>query len=491
MSSNGRIADFVASRTAIVAQTPARTRISQVLDDASFMEIGAFVRQRPTELAEAVKEVPAEAVVTGWGTVNGMPVYVFSQDLTSMGGAVSEMHARKIVRLYELAAKTGNPIIGIFDSKGARIVEGIDALNGYAEIIAAARRVSGVVPQIAIVAGQCGGAAAIAAACFDFVVMTESAEGYMHSPQVIAAYAGDNDKTGSADACAVSGFASFKAVNDAEAAEIVRKLIGYLPSNNLDEQEFENSADDINRSAAISEMIPEDASAAMNMHAVIGAIADDGDYMECSAEYGANIAVCFAKLDGQTVGIVANCADIDASSAKKTASFVAFCDAFNIPVVTLVDAGDFEVSARFENGGGIAAAADLAGAYAAATIPKVTVVVRKAIGSAYIAMASKGLGADMVYAYPTAEISALSANAAVTMLYDDQLEKADDPIADRQTLTAMYREKLSAPYEAAKREYVDEIINPDETRPMVIYALGILSTKNEDQIKRKHTSKSC
>ena len=469
MDTAGKRNDFLEKRQKIAAAgVNARKRINLLLDEGSFMELGSFVKQRPTEFGAA--DAAAEGVITGWGTIDGAPVCVFSQDVDALGGAVSEMHAKKITNLYDYALKTGLPVVGIFDSKGARVAEGVDALNGYAAILAAAAKASALVPQVAIVAGICGGAAAIVAESFDFVIAVKGGELFMHSPAVLAAAAEKKGIDATAETAAANGNASFVAADDAEAASIARTLLSMLPANSAGDRNYADSADDINRAADLNAM------ADGAPRAVLAQIADNGSYLEAGTGYATEITTAFARFDGEAVGVLGAEGVITSAGVAKAAAFVDFCDTFGISLLTIVNAEGFDMSTCFERTG-ISRTASLAAAYANADTAMVTLYTGKAIGSAYVAFGAKGLGCDMAFAWPQAEISATAAPAAVELFCRDELKKADDPVAKRAELEASFGETLASPYEAAKRGYVDEIIDPAETRQAVVYALGLLSTK--------------
>ena len=457
----------------------ARDRIAMLLDPGSFVELGAFAKKRPTELDIAREDVPAESVVTGFGTVMSRPVYVFSQDIAAMGGALSEMHAKKITAVYDLAAKTGGPVVGFYDSKGARLAEGVDAMNGYAEMIAKAAALSGVVPQISIVCGICGGAAAIAASTADFIIMSGGGELYMHSPTVVSSATG-KDPAASGAALAASGAAAFAFDSDGEAIGLVKKLLQMLPDNCEDGAYLFESPDDDNRLVDLSKIfISETDALDIDMRALVAAIADDGEYIEPWAAYGASITTAFICVGGMIAGVVAANGELCADCASKAAGFVNFCDAFNIPLVTLVNTPGYKTSACFEKSGGIQAAAQLSAAFAAASVPKVTLVAGRAYGSGYVSMCPKGLGADLVYAWPGAQISIMSPQSAAVMMYADEVAKAADPVAKRAEITARFGDTLASPYEAAARGYVDDIIDPAETRKVILYSLDMLSSKKD------------
>lgn len=471
MDNDGKRNDFLEKKTAITKKSRARERIELLCDSGSFMEVGSFVKQRPTEFGSAADSA-AEGVVTGWGTIDGAPVCVFSQDVSALGGAVSEMHAKKITALYDYALKVGIPVIGIFDSKGARIAEGVDALDGYAKIIAKASAAYSLVPQIAIISGICGGTAAVAASCFNFIIAVRGGEFFMSSPSVVAAVSGKPEIPAGAAEAAARGVADFEAASDEEAAALARALISYLPANSSKDKNYSPVSDDINRLVDISAMDGGEP------RSVLSQIADNGTYLETGAKYAPEILTAFARFDGETVAVVGAYGAISASGAKKAANFINFANIFGISVLTIVNTPGFECSAEFESGGGISFAALLASAYAGAGVPMVTLITGKATGSAYVALGARGLGCDMVFAWPEAEISAMNAASAVALLCEEQLAAAADPAAERERLTREFADKLAAPYEAAKRGYVDEIIDPAQTRQAVVYALGLLSTKN-------------
>ncbi len=453
------------------ATASARARIAALLDEGSFLEVGTFVARRPTELDLTSLGAPAEGVVTGWGTVDGAPVCVFAQDASAMGGAMSEMQAKKITALYDYALKTGVPVVGIFDTKGIRLAEGVDALNGYASVIAAARAASGVVPQIAVIAGGCGGAAALVASQFDFRIVLDKGEIFMHSPTVVAASSEKAEKSAAGKAAVDKGLADFVATSDEEAAEIAKTLLSYLPSNNAGDKNYAVTTDDLNRQVDVA------ATENGKPEAVLAQIADNGAYFAVAPDYAPAAFTAFARFDGETVGVLGAYDVLDRKACEKAARFVNFCDAFGISLLTIVNASGFAVSDDFEENGGVYAAAGLAAAYADAGIPMVTLITGKAVGSAYVTLGAKGLGCDMVFAWPNAEIGALSAETAVALFAGDAFKDAPNPLEARERLIKEYAAKVAAPLETAKRGYVDEIIEPAVTRQVITYALGLLSTK--------------
>lgn len=489
MSFNEKLQRLIDERAVISSGGPSvsKERLELLFDSGSFIETGAFVKQRPTEYAFA-ESAGYEPVITGWGTIEGAPVYAFSQDASTMSGAVSEMHAKKICNILDLAAKTGSPVVGFIDTKGAKLAEGIDALNGYAAIIAGLSRISGVVPTIAVVNGPCGGAGAVMVECFDFVIMDKAAELYINSPQIISAVSGKTAECAKAENNAKCGSAQFVAESDAASAGIARAIIAYLPQNNAGDRVFVQSADDLNRQLAIEGFIPDNNYDSVDMYGIVRELADKGEYLEVSSVFGTGMLCAFARLDGDTAGIIANRSDIDIDGANKAARFISLCDSLDIPIITLVDAGGFPFCANFENNGGVKAVARLSMAYAQATVPKISVVVRKAYGSAYVAMCSKGLGADVAFALPCAEISVMPLESAVNIIFSDEIAMSDNPITEREVICEKYRDILTSPYEAAKRGYIDDIIIPAELRQRVIYAAELLSVKRDDSLPKKHSS---
>lgn len=458
----------------------ARERLAALFDEGSFIEVGAFVKQRPTELDGAGVDANAEGVVTGYGAIDGRLCYAYAQDATVIGGALGEMHAAKIVKIIDMAVKMGAPVVAILDSNGARLAEGVDALQGYANIAAATSLASGVVPQVAVVAGLCAGGNAMIAANNDFVIMTEKAEMFLTAPVVLKAALGqDSTGVGTAAANAESGNVHLVAADDAQAIAMAKQLLLYLPSNNLEMAPVLETGDDINR------MIPElndiVSDAETNMEAIVTRVVDAGSYLEISKAHGTHVITALARLNGDAVGIVANTGVMCSECAKKVARFVGVCDSFNIPVVTFTDLAGFAMSVAEEKNGNVRAMAQLMGAYAAATCPKVNVIVKKAIGSAYAVMTT---GSDVVMAWPTAEVGVMEASAAVTILDNDKIKEG----ADKAALIEEYKNVLAAPYEAAKRGYIDDVIEPDSTRPRVIASLLMLQSKRVNLPSKKHAN---
>ena len=475
----------------------ARERLALLFDPGSFHELDMFVRHRCTYFDMPQTFIPAEGVITGHGTVNGRPVCAFSQDFTSMAGTLGEMHAKKICKVMDLAMRIGVPIIGINDSGGARIQEGVDALSGYGNIFYRNSCASGVIPQISAIMGPTAGGAVYSPAMTDWVFMVKKTS-YMFitGPDVIKATVGEEvnfEELGGAMVHNIkSGVAHFACDSDAQAIEMIKELLSYLPSNNMEAPPIVATDDDPNRiDPALETVIPEDPRKAYDMRAIIRSIVDNGQILEPHYHYARNMIVCFARLNGRTVGIIANqpqflagCLDVNASD--KATRFIRFCDAFNIPLLTLVDVPGYLPGTEQEWSGIIRHGAKLLWCYSEATVPKITLVTRKAYGGAYLAMCSRDLGADMVFAWPTAEMAVMGAEGAIGIIYRREIREAEDPEAKREEKLKGYRELLYNPYIAASRGYVDEVIVPRESRPKIIAALELLSTKEETRPWKKH-----
>lgn len=462
----------------------ARERLKLLFDEGTFVEINAFV----------TGEASAEGVVCGYGSVNDRLVYAYSQDYSSFGGAMGKVNAKKIVNILELAGKTGAPVVSVLDSNGAYISEGIEALAAFGEIFAANTKLSGLIPQISVVLGNCAGGAVFTPSMSDFVIMSENAKMYMQSPAVISGVSGQDcteEEVGGAKACGKSGSADFVCKTEEECFALAAKIIEYLPSNNLEGTPFVVPSDDINRiSENIYSYIPENGES-FDIRNIIKEVVDNAEFTEVSADCAQNVTVGFARLNGVSVGIVANNSAFNdgalcISAARKASKFISVCDSFNIPIVTFVDCGGFAVSKCQENNGLSDAAASLVSSYTAATVAKITVVVRKAYGSAYLAMGSKTCGADVVFAYPTAEISITSPEVAANILYAEEIKNSSDPVSARSEMIAKYRDEVAAPYAAANKGYVDDIIEPDSTRPRIISALEMLAGKRVESVAKKH-----
>jgi len=475
----------------------ARERINLLLDADSFVELDLLVEHRCSNFGMEKIEAPGEGVVTGYGTINGRLTYVFAQDFTVIGGSLGEMHAKKICKVMDMAMKMGAPCIGINDSGGARIQEGVDSLSGYGQLFYRNTIASGVIPQISIIVGPAAGGAVYSPAIMDFVFMVKKI-GIMHitGPAVIKAVTGEvvtSEQLGGAMTHnKKSGVAHFAAENEEEVYQMVRKMMGYLPSNNMEEAPSVECQDDCNRrEEALLNIVPTDPNKPYEMKDVIKYIIDGGDFFESQPYYAMNMITGFARLNGKSIGIIANqpkilagCLDINASD--KAARFVRFCDAFNIPILTLVDVPGFLPGTAQEYGGIIRHGAKLLYAYSEATVPKITLVTRKSYGGAYLAMCAKDLRADQVIAWPTAEIAVMGSQGAANIIFRKEIAKADNPEKVRQEKIDEFQQKFSNPYEAAKRGYVDMVIDPRETRPCLITTLEMLSTKRENRPAKKH-----
>lgn len=475
----------------------ARERINALLDSGSFVEIDAFVTHRCTEFGMDCVEAPGEGVVTGYGTVDGRLVYVYAQDFTVIGGSLGEMHAKKICKVMDMAAKMGAPIIGMNDSGGARIQEGIDALSGFGEIFFRNTTNSGVIPQISVIMGPCAGGAVYSPAITDFVFMVENtSQMFITGPQVIKSVTGEDvtsENLGGASVHASkSGVAHFAASSDEECIGQIRTLLSYLPSNNLEEAPYAVPTDEINRlSEKLTTIVPDEANKAYDVKELIAEIVDNGEFFEVQKNFAQNIVVGYARMNGQVIGIVANqpkvmAGSLDINSSDKAARFVRFCDSFNIPIVTFTDVPGYFPGVEQEQGGIIRHGAKLLYAFSEATVPKINVITRKAYGGAYIAMNSKNLGADIVMAWPTAEIAVMGPEGAANIIFKNDIKNSADPIATRAEKIQEYRNKFASPYEAARRGYVDDVIEPDSTRPRIIAALEMLASKRESRPAKKH-----
>jgi propionyl-CoA carboxylase beta chain len=475
----------------------ARERIDLLFDPGTFEELDKLVTHRCRDFGLADEIVPGDGVVSGHGRIDGRPVYAFAQDFTVFGGSLSETNAAKIVKVMDLAVKMGAPIVGLNDSGGARIQEGVLSLGGYADIFLRNTLASGVVPQISAIMGPCAGGAVYSPAITDFNVMVEgSSYMFVTGPDVIRTVTHEDvtmEALGGAMAHnASSGVAHFAVPDDRECLRLIRDLLAYLPSNNLDDVPRRQTADPADRDdSALDRLVPPQPNQPYDILDLIHAVVDDAVFLEVHRHFARNLVVGFARLDGRSVGIVANqpavlagCLDIDAST--KGARFVRFCDAFNIPIVTFEDVPGFLPGVAQEHGGIIRAGAKLLYAYAEATVPKITVITRKAYGGAYCVMASKHLRTDFNYAYPTAEIAVMGPEGAVNILYRRELAEAPDPAARRAALAAEFREKFSNPFVAASRGFVDEIIAPRTTRRKLISALAACEHKRDRTPPRKH-----
>jgi len=475
----------------------ARERLDLLLDEASFVELDRFVTHRATDFGLADQVYPGDGVVAGYGRIDGRLVYVYSQDFTVFGGSLSETHAQKICKVMDLAVKNGAPIIGLNDSGGARIQEGVASLGGYADIFLRNTLASGVVPQISVILGPCAGGAVYSPAITDFVWMVRGVS-YMFvtGPNVVKTVTHEEvsfDELGGADTHAeTSGVAHAVFDSEPECLAAVRELVGYLPLNNIDDAPMVPTTDpEDRRDESLLEVIPPLPATPYDMHQVIRAVVDDGKFQEIHAAYAGNILVGFARLGGRSVGVVANdpanlAGVLDINASVKAARFIRFCDAFNIPLVTFVDVPGFLPGVAQEHGGIIRHGAKLLYAYAEATVPKLTVITRKAYGGAYDVMSSKHLRGDLNLAWPTAEIAVMGPKGAVEILFKDQIAKAADPAAEAARRIAEYTERFANPYKAAARGFLDDVIDPRDTRPRLIDGLRMLRTKRDTNPRKKH-----
>ncbi len=473
----------------------ARERLDLLFDPGSFVELGRHVQHRGRDLGLAGREVPADGVVAGFGAVEGRTVYAFAQDFTALGGSVGEMHASKIAGLQDLATAAGAPLVGINDSGGARIQEGIDALDGYARIFRRNVLASGVVPQISVILGPCAGGAVYSPALTDFIFMVSSGT-YMFitGPDVVRAElhveVGPEELGGGEVHAARSGVCHFLEDDEEACLAGVRRLLGYLPSNNMEDPPAGPPAP-LGEVPELRGMVPPEPRRAYDARAVIGAVVDPGSFLEVHARWAGSAVVGFARLGGRALGVVANqprvaagCLDIH--SSDKIARFVRTCDAFNVPLLTLVDTPGYLPGVGEEHGGIIRHGAKVLYAYAEATVPKVSVVLRKAYGGAYIAMCCRGLGADMAAAWPGAEIAVMGPEGACNVIFREEIRAAPDPAAARAARVAEYRAAFAHPYVAAGRQYVDAVIDPAETRRWAAAALGAVAGKRQELPARKH-----
>ena len=477
----------------------ARERLAILFDEDSFVEMDTFVKHRCSNFGMDKKELPGDGVVTGYGQVDGRLVFAFAQDFTVSGGSLGEYHAEKIVKVQEMALKMGAPVVGLQDSGGARVEEGVAALSGFGKIFRNNTISSGVIPQISVIMGPCAGGAVYSPAITDFVFMVDkTSQMFITGPEVIKTVTGESVTAeqlgGAMTHNTVSGVAHFVGKDDEETLLMVRELLSYMPSNNMENPPVYDCADDINRLIPeLNDIIPDNPNKAYNMYDVIVKLADDGRIYDVMPHYAKNIITCFIRLDGATVGVIANqpnfgagCLDIDASD--KAARFIRRCDAFNIPLLTIEDVPGFLPGTGQEYGGIIRHGAKMLYAYCEATVPKVTVILRKAYGGAYIGMCNKELGADLVLAWPTAQIAVMGASGAVNIISSvkKEIREAEDPEALKAEKIAEYEEKFNNPYIAAGLGYVDDVIEPATTRQRIISAFDMLRTKRESLPSKKH-----
>jgi acetyl-CoA carboxylase carboxyltransferase component len=474
-----------------------RERIDLVLDKGSFREIDAFVLHRTNDFGLNEQKYLGDSVVTGWGTIDGRLVYIFSQDFTVFGGSLGEAHAEKICKIMDMAVKNGAPIIGLNDSGGARIQEGVVSLGGYADIFLRNTLASGVIPQISVIMGPCAGGAVYSPALTDFIIMVRnSSYMFVTGPEVVKAVTHEEvtfEELGGAEVHSeVSGVCHMAVDTEADALYLIRKLLGYLPQNNMEDPPFITNGDDpLRMEEALDTIVPDDPGKPYDIKEIIHLIVDEGQFFEIHEAYAPNIVVGFARLGGHGIGIVANqpgvlAGVLDIKSSEKAARFVRFCDAFNIPIITFVDVPGFLPGTTQEHGGIIRAGSKLLYAYCEATVPKLTVVTRKAYGGAYDVMSSKHIRGDVNLAWPTAEIAVMGPDGAVNIIFRKELSQAEDPAKRRAELVEEYREKFANPYVAASRGYIDDVIEPRSTRPRLINALEMLTNKRDANPPKKH-----
>ncbi len=475
----------------------ARERLNLLFDENTFVELDAFVKHRCSNFGMEKQEAPGEGVVCGYGKIDGRLVYAFAQDFTVVGGSLGEMHAKKIVKVMDLALKMGAPVVGLDDSGGARIQEGVDALAAYGEIFYKNTIASGVVPQISAIMGPCAGGAVYSPALTDFVYMVEkTSQMFITGPQVIKTVTGEEvsaeELGGASTHNSTSGVAHFIANNDEDCISQIRKLLGFLPSNNQEKAPLVESVDSPNRIIEeLNSIIPEDSNKAYDMKAIIQRVIDNGDFYEVQPYYAQNIITGFARINGESIGIIGNqpkimagCLDINASD--KASRFIRTCDAFNIPILTFVDVPGFLPGTSQEYGGIIRHGAKMLYAYSEATVPKVTLITRKAYGGSYLAMCSKDLGADIVLAWPTAEIAVMGPQGAANIIFKNEIKKSENPDQTKKEKIEEYTSEFATPYKAAERGFVDDVIVPEETRIRLADAFNMLGSKRESRPTKKH-----
>ncbi|MBM3183408.1 MAG: methylmalonyl-CoA carboxyltransferase [Chloroflexi bacterium] len=475
----------------------ARERIDALFDPGTFEEIDPFVTHRCTDFGLEEQKTLADAVVTGYGKINGRDTFVFSQDFTVFGGSLSKVASEKICKVMDLSAKTGAPVIGLLDSGGARIQEGVDSLIGYGDIFTRNTIYSGVVPQISVVMGPCAGGAVYSPAITDFIFMVKgTGQMYITGPAVIKSVTGEEvsleDLGGAMTHATKTGNCHFVADNDHQCLEMVRRLLTFLPQNNMEEPHFVETGDNPNRmDEELLRIIPDDPNKTYDMKQLITKVVDNGDLMEVHENFARNLIVGFARLGGHSVGIVAQqplvyAGVIDVDASDKGSRFVRLCDCFNIPIITFVDVPGYMPGTEQEYKGIIRHGAKFLYAYAEATVPKISIITRKAYGGAFVVMSSKSLRGDINYAWPTAEIAVMGPDGAVNIVFKDVIDKAANPKEERQKLVADYKEKFANPYVAASKGYLDDVIDPRTTRPKVIKALEMLRSKSDTNPPKKH-----
>ena len=473
----------------------ARERIDALVDSNSFQESGLFATHRQTNFGMDTQKLAADGVVTGAGTVNGRLVHIASQDFTVMGGAAGEVHSLKVAEAMQMSLKTGTPFVFINDSGGARVQEGIDSLSGYGAVFYTNVMLSGAVPQVSIIAGPCAGGAAYSPALTDFVIQTRQAQMFITGPQVIKQVTGEQvtaEQLGGPDAhMQHSGVIHFIAEDDQDAIYTCKRLLSFLPGNNLEDPPRLETDGNVEPNPELTSMVPDAAKQAYDVRAVITGIVDQADFLEVQSAFAPNIVVGFARILGRSVGIIANqpavlAGALDINASTKASRFIRFCNAFNVPIVTFVDVPGFLPGVQQEYGGIIRHGAKMLFAYSAATVPKLTVILRKSYGGAHLAMCSKDLGADKVFAWPSAEIAVMGAEGAAEIVFRKEIAEAEDKAAKRKELIEKYRSAFSTPYVAAGRRLVDDIIEPADTRRHLAQALEYLSAKRELRPAKKH-----
>ena len=475
----------------------ARERIDYFLDDGTFQEFDQFRTHQNHKFGMEEKKLPGDGVVTGYGEVDGRTVFVFAHDFTVFGGSLGEVFAEKVIKVMDKAMEVGAPVIGLNDSAGARIQEGVQSLGGFGEIFRRNTEASGVIPQISAIMGPCAGGAVYSPALTDFTFMVrDTSHMFITGPDVIKTVTGEEvtfDELGGATThTATSGVAHFATDTEEQALDDIRYLLSYLPQNNVEDPPRVEPWDDPDRvDDTLAEVVPDQPKKPYDMHDVLGGVLDEGSFFEVQPDFAKNIVVGFGRLDGHSVGLVANqprvnAGTLDIEASEKAARFIRFCDSFNIPILTFVDVPGFLPGTDQEHNGIIRHGAKLLYAYSEATVPLMTVITRKAYGGAYDVMASKHLGADVNYAWPTAEIAVMGPQGAVNILYREELEAADDPDARRDELIEEYREEFANPYTAADRGFVDDVVEPGQTRKRLIADLQMLKSKRKSQPDKKH-----
>ena len=475
----------------------ARERIDLLLDPGTFVEINPFIEHRVKDFGMDKQKGPGDGVVTGYGKINGRPVYLFSQDFTVFGGALGEMHANKIAAVMDLAYKNGTPFIGLNDSGGARIQEGVLSLDGYGKVFYRNSIYSGVIPQISVIMGPCAGGAVYSPAITDFVMMVDkTSKMFITGPKVIETVTGEKisaeDLGGSRVHNSISGVAHFRAESEEAILEKVRTLLSYLPQNNREKPPVvPYNGDEDDYRPDLTDLVPFDAVRPYDVRVVVEQVVDEGSFFEVHSEFAKNIVVGFARIKGQTVGLVCNqpkfmAGGLDIDSSDKASRFIRTCDAFNIPIITFEDVTGFFPGVKQEHGGIIRHGAKILYAYSEATVPKITVILRKAYGGAYVALNSKSIGADLVFAWPNAEIAVMGPEGAANIIFSREIANSSNPEATRAQKIAEYREKFANPYIAAAHGMVDDVIDPRETRIKLIQALDMLQNKKESRPAKKH-----